>query len=269
MRKYFTPTFLKACFYFLFKKHSRHPVFIVGSGRCGSSLLVDVLKTNEELQVGQQEYYHLFLKTLKKGFEGTPFLTDIIDIGTITAQSIQSYSALDRYYIKALFNYFSNRDSCIYLLKSPAISLLLPILKDWFPKARFIHLYRNPYAVTLSLFNKEYFRVKRYQEHYSEEAFRALSAAYWKTSVTKIDDFLKGLKTEEYIEFSYEAFTENPVSVLTEIATFLNVSNVFTFDVSTIQSTNTKIENLPQAERASITEILGEILIQKGYEPIY
>lgn len=269
MRRFFTPTFLKAAYYQLIGKNKRVPGFILGSGRCGSSLLVDVLASNQQIDVRQQEWYRYFLKSLSRGFKGKEFLTDIIDFKRITNESLASWNALDRFYMKALFGYFANKNhQVVFLIKSPAISMMLSEIEKMFPNAKYIHLYRNGYAVVNSLYNKEYQRVARYRQSFSEQEFKILAAKYWVNSVNSIDDFLQLLDNKRKMSFSYEEFTAYPQEYLKEIADFLGVQNNFNYDISTIKSRNYKIADLSKDDLKAVEHILEQVQEKLGYETI-
>lgn len=269
MKRFFTPTFIKAALFQLLGKNKRVPGFILGSGRCGSSLLVDVLSSNNQIDVKQQEWYRYFLKRLNKGYKSKEFLTDIIDFKRITEKSIKAWTPLDRFYIKAMFSYAANKNADrVYLIKSPAISLMLSEIEQMFPEAIYIHLYRNGYAVVNSLFNKEYQRVKRYQESFSEQEFKVLAARYWAVSVGEIEKFLKKQSPNRVKSLSYEDFTANPADALTNIAELLKVNNNFGFKLSEIKSTNYKISELAKDDISAIREIIEPLHKELGYEPI-
>ncbi len=268
MKRFLNPTFLKAAWYYWLGKSSKDPVFIIGTGRCGSSLLVDVLASNPEIKVSQFEWYHTFLKTLKRSYVSEIFLTDIIDIKKVSAESVRSWNALDKFYMKALFRYFASYSNQRYLIKSPAISLILPEIRSLFPKSKFIHLYRNPYAVTLSVYKKEYFRVDRYREDYSDEAFKELAANYWNDSMRAMDSFADSLSREDYLEMSYENFTTDPRNKTSALAKFLDVPDTFSYDFSNIRSTNYKIGDLSEKDAEMLTPIFAEMMIKKNYAPI-
>ncbi|NND61779.1 MAG: sulfotransferase [Flavobacteriaceae bacterium] len=269
MRRFINPTFLKAAIWYWTGKSTKDPHFIIGTGRCGSSLLVDVLASNEAVKTSQFEWYHTFLKTLKRSYAAQDFLTDIIDIEKVSEESVRSWNAFDRFYMKALFKYFASYSDKTYIIKSPAISLILKELQQLFPKGKFIHLYRNPYAVTLSVYKKEYFRVERYREVYTETEFKAVAANYWNSSMKGVEDFLNSIDKETFLEFSYEEFTKDARKKTAEIAGFLNISNNFSYDFSTIRSTNYKIENLSTEEVKMLNPIFREMMEKKNYEPIH
>jgi Sulfotransferase family len=269
MRRYFTPTFLKASLYYFLGRSGQDPIFIVGSGRCGSSLLVDILKSNDNIKISQREWYGIFLKKLKDGYVRKVFLTDIIDFKVITKESLESWTSLDRFFIKVMLKYFASYSDKKYILKSPAISLMLPYLEELFPKAKYIHLYRNGYAVVLSLYKKEYFREKRYRDEFTPLEFKELAAQYWTDSLEGIQSFFKTIDIKRYLELSYECFCEEPVYYGEQLASFIGTAANYSFDFSTVKSTNYKIEELNQQELTNINLILNEQLALHNYEPIY
>lgn len=266
MSKILNPTFIKAFFLNALGLLKKDPIFILGSGRCGSSLLVDVLHSNKAIKISQNEWYKVFLKTLEEGFNGSDFITDIIDFETITQQSVKSWSRIDKMYIKLILKYLSNYSGKVFFFKSPAISLMLPEIDTFFPNARYIHLYRNGYAVVNSVYKKEYFRVPRYRDKYTEIEFKKLAAKYWVLSTDAIDLFLKNKLNS--IVFSYEDFTKNPKHFIDKIHSSFNVPGEAQFDYSSISSRNYKIDNLQQEEIATLTAIMKDTLQRKGYDVI-
>ncbi|PNW26187.1 hypothetical protein [Formosa algae] len=68
------------------------PIFILGTGRCGSTLLVDILMTNKALDINQQEQYDWFLTALPEGQKHKPLYTDLINYRLTADKSLAKWN---------------------------------------------------------------------------------------------------------------------------------------------------------------------------------
>lgn len=243
------------------------PIFIIGTGRCGSSLLVDVLATNKNIQIDQDELYYMFLLALKddKGFIHEPMYSDLINFRLTAKKSLELWTPFYRKKLKIIIDDKINQNEKTYILKSPAITFILPEIKKMYPNAKYINLYRNGYAVARSWFKKEYFREKRYQTHFSEHEFLLACAKYYQESIDEISKFLEGIPVENQLSLSYEQFTEKPILETQKILDFVNIDAQCEFDFNTIQSMNFKIDKLSNNEQDELTSIMQESLKSLGY----
>jgi hypothetical protein len=130
------------------------PVFIVGSGRCGTFALAQVLDQVE----GVDAYHEYNVLNMQK-------LGCLLYTGQILPQVARNY--LEQQWYGPAIHYSQSR---VWVDSSNKISWLLKPLIEAFPDARFIWLIRDGRQVCSSYFNK------LADEHYDDEAVGLLAA---------------------------------------------------------------------------------------------
>ncbi|NJR67748.1 MAG: sulfotransferase [Synechococcales cyanobacterium CRU_2_2] len=129
-------------------------------------------------------------------------------------------------YLRILkFSYLSMPGNRL-LLKSPANTARIPTLLELFPKAKFIHLYRNPYEIfasklhTLKQMNKAYGLQIISEAELEENVFwiyREVMGKFFEDQVL--------ISPENLIELRYEAFIVDPLSTLSSIYTTFQIDS--------------------------------------------
>ena len=77
------------------------PIFIIGTGRCGRDLMVDVLETNPGIQIDKNEQYDWFLPALFGGKERSPMLSDLINYRLTAKESLKQWTAFSLLLIRS------------------------------------------------------------------------------------------------------------------------------------------------------------------------
>lgn len=247
------------------------PLFIVGTGRCGTTLLAKILRThkgiagfpNEANEVWHPRSYPYHKATIR-----TPSILE--DPKCFTQLSVENWPEGHEERIKRIFTGFlaTRGNSKKFFLKSAMISFMMPKLLFMFPDARFIHMYRNGVAVVRSLVEKEW---KKYEKNVrNPEEFRRSCARYWNDCILEIDRMMNTLpemKGGLVYEISYEALCAAPQKVIRELADYMEVErDVFDFDLSTIKSQNHKVEFYQKdAQWRDLLEIMHPAMKLKGY----
>ena len=134
------------------------------------------------------------------------------------------------YFLKKLTLYRNGKQ---LLLKNPAHTARLNILKEMYPQAKFIHIYRNPYDVFYSMKKFMSIVLPRYcvqappsmreMEDFILDMYAALYKEYFEQR--------KQFTSEQLIEIPYEQFITHPLPLLKDIYQNLSLSS---FD--TVQS---------------------------------
>ncbi len=111
------------------------------------------------------------------------------------------------------------------ILKSPANTSRIKILLELFPKAKFIHIYRNPYTVFLSTknFYKKAIQIFMLQKLSDDEIEYFIFDIYKKM----MKDFFKNkrlIPKKNFIETRFEDLEEDPITELNSIYTQLNIN---------------------------------------------
>lgn len=111
------------------------------------------------------------------------------------------------------------------LIRNPAYTCRIPLLRKIWPGAKFIHIHRNPYRVFPSMRN--YFQkllpVLALQDYSKVNFDRLIISTYKQMMVTVIDDLME-LPENEFIEVPYERLEKSPLVVLEEIYQRLGLS---------------------------------------------
>lgn len=113
------------------------PVFIIGSPRSGTTILGEVLDLHPAVKHWFEPYFvwdrdfRLNKNDVREVNDATPAVTNRI---------------------RKRFEYFRRKSGCRFVLdKAPRNSLRIPFLRQVFPRARFIHIYRDGRDCTLSI----------------------------------------------------------------------------------------------------------------------
>jgi hypothetical protein len=248
---------------------TNHPIFIIGTGRCGSTLFSRVLESHEDILIYPTEANNLFYpKTYPfrdAQIETPPILEDP---GLYTELSVGAWPAGHENKIRNTLRGFQclNRRGAVFMLKSAMISFLIPNLLRLFPEAKFIHLYRYGPSVVTSLVEKE---LHKYKTLATRSGFLVWAAGYWNSCIKEIDR----ANTEysltangKLLELSYESFCDDPKGVSTKLARFVRCDPAkFTFDFSTVKSTNYKADAMSPDDLKLVCELMKSSLDLKGY----
>lgn len=223
----------------------KDPIFIIGTGRCGTSLLVRILQSHKHLITFPGEANNLWHPKSypyhRRSVETPPILEDPQRFSTI---SIEHWPDKHEKRIQNTFNgyHLIKGLSKIYIVKSAMISFMIPKILSIFPKSRFIHIYRSGPSVVESLILKEWEKYCNYFDSIPD--FRIKCAKYWNDCILEIEKQKVELSLDRrgtLFEFSYEQLCENPSAILDGIGDFLGVKpKEFSFDLSKIASRNFK-----------------------------
>ncbi len=125
--------------------------------------------------------------------------------------------------------------------KDPVNSITWPVWLKLFPNAKFIHIYRNPFDVALSLQKremqraesfkigrrrqlKERFLVQNFQYQQSYFVKQADNGVHlWKQYMQSIEKLKESLDQSQFIEFQYENLIENQELTFKQLSSFLEL----------------------------------------------
>lgn len=249
----------------------QRPVLIIGTGRCGTSLLVKILNSHPGLTGFPGEANELWHPKLE------PFESASLDVPPIEVDpkrfseiSIANWPPGHGERIRTVFSGFHllSGPSKVFFTKSAMISFMIPEILRIFPDARFVHIYRFAPSVVDSYFKKNFGKYSRFK--FTEKEYRACCAKYWNDCILEIEKRKTELSLEakgQFLEFSYEALCENPRQILHSVAEFAGVRpDGFRFDISRIASQNHKVgEHAKHAEWAELSKVVSPGMKLKGY----
>ena len=251
-----------------------NPYFIIGTGRCGTTLLVRILNSHPGLSGFPGEANELWHPKLE------PFESASLDIPPIEVDperfsdvSVANWPPKQGERIRNIFTgyHLITGRSRVFFTKSAMISFMIPSILEIFPDARFVHIYRFGPSVVESYFKKNFGKYSRYV--FTEKDYRVYCARYWNACILEIEQRKKELSLEtkgQFLEFSYEGLCQNPKNVLEDIAKFLQVaSDGFSYDISRISSQNYKVADYStDPESAELIDMMSPGMKLKGYLPL-
>ncbi|WP_121666030.1 sulfotransferase family protein [Mesonia aquimarina] len=216
------------------KKASEKPIFfIVCAGRSGSTLMQLMLDANPNIIAPIESRFIIFLyakyahtrkwnyKQLLQFYEDLFLDEKIYYLWNLDRENLKqeilnqpsntSFSQLCKLVYAHYISFFEKENKQIIVDKNPINSLFIPELLKLFPKAKFIHLIRDPRASCRSHCKAEM------QPNY-------FAAAYmWKDYNTAIEKNKSKLPKNRFLSVYYEHFVDNPIDTLKEISQFLGI----------------------------------------------
>jgi len=227
----------------IFKKHyplyqktdlqGAQPVFIISSGRSGTTLMRSMLVAGGQIAIPvETQIIHLLpvIYRINRGFSWEDHVRLIIasfesqrDFPLWQVNMADAYRkalalpederSLARIINEVFFTYAAQAFPNAHMWgdQSPLHTLYLPYIKRVFPNASYLHLLRDGRDVVSSSL-----------EHYgSDTLFEAVLR--WKTSLKRIDRFQKTLAPEQYIEVRYENLVREPEPTLRRVCEFIGI----------------------------------------------
>ena len=272
------------------------PVFIVGSGRGGTTLLFQLLAGHPELAS---------ISNLTDRFPSLPQLAVFNRITALNkyklfSPSIESIPAFEHCGLTEQDIPLSETDaspaitSCLHKLvsnhqkwsgktrfinKNTSNTMRIPFLKAVFPDARFVYIIRNGYGVVNSLTRVNWWndlhlwwlgQTPAQWEANGGDRYE-LAAIHWKKQVEISQQELGKLPGDQYIECRYEDMLSNPKHVIQEILQFIgldwNDGYQKHFDSINVRSDNIEKwkQYLNRDARQAIYDASGDMLEKLGY----
>ena len=254
------------------RSNTKHPIFIIGSGRCGSTLFHKILSSHRDLigfpRRSEQSLAPPFIPHLmKKKVDILPFIRDP---KKFTKISISNWPKNHSRHIAATFNGFHLIKGIrkTPFVKSSMISFMIEEILSIYPKAKFIHIYRNGPSVIESFIKKEWNKYRRF--FCSADEYRFYCAKYWTNCILEIENQNNKLsldKNRKLFQFSYENLCEYPNHTINDLSEYLSVSsNRFEFDLNDIVSTNYKVGDYRAKQKwKNLRDIINPGMELKGY----
>mgnify|MGYP000412737149 CR=1 FL=1 len=247
-------------------------VFIVGTGRCGTSLLDRILKSHPDISgfpgEGNDLWHPKLESSTKIQIETMPIE---FDSKAYTELSLRNWPINHSKRIKQTFNGFQVITGIkkVFFIKSAMISFMMPQIIKLYPEAKFIHIYRYGPSVVASYFKKNYQKYQNYRP--DMEDYYITCARYWNNCILNIEKDRKKLSLDDknaFFELSYESLCDNTENTLSNLANFLNIQfEEFTYDLSLIRNTNYKVKEVFQdiELKQIIDREMHAAMKQKGY----
>lgn len=257
----------------------RNPIFVIGCGRSGKSLLSRLLRLHPEVAYWQEA-------TEIWDPDGYPWFTSARETPPLWADPV-SYTA--RWWrdakprqkqILATFGAYQwLLHKAFFLNDSPLNTFRIPHLLDMFPDARFIHMVRDGREVTYQRMTKLYEKIGSnpvpYQDfgiNPSVDELLLRLATFWKEimeEITHQDDTYQLTSKGKLLELEYEEMCADTVGVLARTCRFIGLET--TLFIPVIQENSLKILEpkwktmLDSTQTRKVTAAMEPTLAQKGY----
>jgi len=197
------------------------PFFILGSPRSGTTLLRDLLRDHPRLECPEETHFFRWADPFgspkfnshykTKLFKEHRALDGISDFGfALMLEGLHSREHLAWDYGRVYLRDHGKPDARLFD-KTPQNVYGIFLINAIYPKAKFIHIYRNPLNVVASLMEGKVMPV-----HSLRGAVNS-----WVESMLLLDQFKK-FKPELLLELPYEELTANPDPYLKQILEFVN-----------------------------------------------
>lgn len=258
-------------FHFQRNKYNFTPIFIIGCGRSGTTILGNTLSKHPEVKY-LNERRDLWHKVYPQ--------FNIWNQDTKNPQLFASNQDVDitkSYLLKKLF--FREQvigKSSVLLEKLPINNFRLDFLHSTFPNAKYIYLRRNGLEVSTSIEKRIKKRnwftgeketlLKKHAEKINcktevETDFEK-GMWEWKLSIDESNVFFKNLDNNKFIHLSYQDFIDNPSEELKNIFDFMNLHYSEKFLISISKDIKRKNPSISEIPNDNSGQIGGDILKQ-------
>ena len=276
LKSFILPFFKKTLYLFFRKKHPFRPVFIIGCGRSGTTILgktlskhTDIAYLNERRDLWHHAYPEL---DIWSGENSDPklFLNENYEKSENTKKLAKLFHEEQIY-----------RKGSMLLEKLPINNFRLKFIRKCFPKARYIYLHRNGLEVANSIakatpngwFGKNNLKLKLLLNHSRKSDLELTKNIHkglfeWSSSMSESHQFFSKLNSNLFIDLSYQSFLENPEHCLSKIFDFLEI----TYDKKSLKKLSDGISRRTKAVPGTDDEILKSIggdFLQRSIDNTY
>ncbi|WP_346294193.1 sulfotransferase [Sphaerothrix gracilis] len=127
-------------------------------------------------------------------------------------------------YLKILKKLTISTNGKRLVLKNPMNTGRIRLLLEMFPDAKFIHIYRNPYAIYCSLQRLEAANVYSYRlQSFSDEEWKEATLFVYRELMQAYLEQKRAIPPENLVEIRYEDFVKNQIGELERIYQSLNL----------------------------------------------
>ncbi len=257
-----------------FEKRIHNPLFIIGCGRSGTTMLTTLLRNHKDIcsfseanEIWDPEGYRWYNTNLDR----PPIWFDPITYTKVWREYFNEKYKRQLKNVFGCYQFISRKK--VFINKSPMNTFRIPDILEIFPDARFIHIIRDGRAVAFSWAKKEYATIQKHADAYRKRGYFCsfdelikLTALSW---VKHLEEVKKQKRKQKLIdrdillEFKYEDFCAKPNEYLDLICRFLslNIRRLGIDDLSYIDSKNYKWkENLKENTINELDKIVTPFL---------
>jgi len=193
---------------------------------------------------------------------------EYLDLVNVPAKGLRRWKRAFKRFLRCVTYKVQKR----LVLKSPPHTARVPVLKEMFPQAIFIHIVRDPYVVYPSTVNL--WRTL-YQTHGMQTPnYQGLEEYVLKTFTRmyeRLEEGKKLLGPDQFYELRYEDLTKDPVSEMKKIYDHFQLGG---FDeylprlqayLASVKGYETNKYQLTEAQKAEVTQRWGDVIRRYGY----
>ncbi len=197
-----------------------------------------------------------------------PIDQNAFDISSLPRSTQRTWKKYFYRYLQTL----TFRDPRRLILKSPPHSCRIPMLLELFPKARFVHIVRNPYSVypsTVRLWKSLY--LKHGMQNPDNRGVEEYVYSTFLNLYDKLEEGRKQVPANQFYEIRYEDLIANPLQEMESLYQHLNLGDfgrVKPFLQSYLDQNATYETNryeLSNEETSKITQRWGRVIEHYGY----
>ncbi|MGB3612660.1 MAG: sulfotransferase, partial [Elainellaceae cyanobacterium] len=213
-------------------------VFIVGSGRSGTTLLASILNASEDIYIpyesdfiarafpyyhqdrsdlGEDDYRQIFrLFQLSAKQDGWGLSEDQV-VSHLKARAPQTFAEVNSALYEA-FHQQEKTEDLLWGIKAPVLIASLERIHKVFPQAKIIHVVRDGRDVYLS-----YKKVHETSDITFGPKGVIENALYWTDGLRRVSEFLKAHPSHQVYELRYDELLTNPEAVSKQLCDFLGI----------------------------------------------
>ncbi|MFI4854628.1 MAG: sulfotransferase family protein [Phycisphaerales bacterium JB065] len=235
------------------------PFFIIGTGRCGTTLLQAMLMCHPRVTIPPETHFYSRFHPAAHGLrcpvvdeEVEAYLEKVVTQwwweqlgldGDGFAEAVRSGEArtsreLMLWVLDHLAMNMGEAEPASLLIgeKTPHFERYIDAILGDFPGAKFIHMYRDPRDVVVSLQKEWWWR----------EPSKWRTAVYWRDVMERQAKAAEALGPAKYLELRYETLVDRPEEELKRICAFLGVE----FDESMLRHHERKASGFLEVEKS-------------------
>lgn len=213
---------------------SCQPLFIISSGRSGTTLLRSMLVAGGQIAIPAETHIFHILPVKYLAYRGLGW-EDLAKLMIAEFESSTNFPlwqvnlapaykrvleipeeerSLAKLIDEVILTYAAEKfpEAKMWGDQSPIHTFFLPHISNIFPEAKYIHMLRDGRDVVTSRILNEDNKYDIYEAVYR-----------WKTSIDRANEIQKRVSPDQYLEIRYERLVTEPIPTLKEICGFLNI----------------------------------------------
>jgi len=195
------------------------PVFIVGSGRSGTTWLQRLLLEHPEITGGQESEFFLHFSSCLRGVQRDDEISRKLGLSVYWAESDLN-KVIMNIWQKTFISMLNQKPGAKILSeKTPSHAHHMDVIAKFLPNSKFIHIIRDSRSVVSSMLAAE----KGWGKSWAPGTAKKC-AWLWRSSVVAAKKSGNNMPDERYLEVRYEDLLNNTNNELSRIYSYLGVN---------------------------------------------